>query len=224
MDKLDLLLDAIEHPENYTRQELENLMSDSETREVMQLLDKTRSAVQIKPQPDVADEWRQFSKTHHIIHGNAKSKNPNPAKRNPVGFFSNKAAGIIFISVSLACTAAGIGVAVKSASNSQKAELSQHRAISQNHEIKNHYDSVNHPVTPALETEIIIYENEPLEKILDDLAGYYSINLTYQSELPKSLRLYFKWNKENSIEEIVNMLNTFDHIDMSLQNNNLTIK
>lgn len=44
MDKIDHLLDAIEHPENYSDSEIETLLQDPETREVYRILDKTKTS------------------------------------------------------------------------------------------------------------------------------------------------------------------------------------
>ncbi len=64
MDKYDQILDLIEHPENYSPQQIEALMADEELREVYDLMCETGSAL-YTPQPvDVEAEWKSFSSRH----------------------------------------------------------------------------------------------------------------------------------------------------------------
>ena len=44
MDKYDVALDIIEHPENYTSAQLSEILSDPEMREIYNVLVKTQSA------------------------------------------------------------------------------------------------------------------------------------------------------------------------------------
>ena len=53
MDKIDRLLDAIEHPDRYAPIEIEAMLQDQEVKEVFDLLDKTKSSLQTLPSPDI---------------------------------------------------------------------------------------------------------------------------------------------------------------------------
>ena len=56
MDKYDLVLDIIAHPEKYTSEELNEIMADGETREIYNLLCKTDSAIEAHNVVDVDAE------------------------------------------------------------------------------------------------------------------------------------------------------------------------
>ncbi len=64
MDKIDRLLEALEHPDRYTQNDLEEMLQDPDVKEVFDLLDKTKSSLQTLPTPDVEAEWRRFEKNH----------------------------------------------------------------------------------------------------------------------------------------------------------------
>ncbi len=57
MDKIDLLLDAIEHLDRYTPTEIEAMLRDPEVKEVFDLLDKTKASLHTLPDPDIETEW-----------------------------------------------------------------------------------------------------------------------------------------------------------------------
>ena len=61
MDKYDLVLDIIEHPEKYTSDQLAEILSEPETREIYTLLCKTESAIKDYEKPNVSTEWKRFS-------------------------------------------------------------------------------------------------------------------------------------------------------------------
>lgn len=50
----------MEHPENYTPTEIEAMLQDPEVKEVLDLLDKTKSSLQTIETPDIEDEWKRF--------------------------------------------------------------------------------------------------------------------------------------------------------------------
>ena len=62
MDKYELVLDIIEHPDKYTSQELEEIMTDSETRDLYNILCKVDSAIEANKEIDVDAEWTAFSR------------------------------------------------------------------------------------------------------------------------------------------------------------------
>lgn len=64
MDKIDLLLDAIEHPDRYSAQEIDSLLSDPEVREAYELLHKAKTSLTPIAHVDVHAEWDAFSRAH----------------------------------------------------------------------------------------------------------------------------------------------------------------
>lgn len=64
MNKIDQLLDAIDHPENYSPEELAEILQDTETAEIYSMLcnqrahDKNMSAIDSNR---VDLEWRKFN-------------------------------------------------------------------------------------------------------------------------------------------------------------------
>lgn len=64
MDKYDLVLDIIEHPENYTSEQLAELLGEPEMREMYNLLCKTDSAIEASRDIDVDVEWEGFAQKH----------------------------------------------------------------------------------------------------------------------------------------------------------------
>lgn len=81
MDKFESLLNAIEHPENYTPDELERMAFDPETSEIYRALCAARSSAfsgNMLEEDDVEKEWEKFSKTlsKDLRNGNSRHTFP----------------------------------------------------------------------------------------------------------------------------------------------------
>ena len=74
MDKIDRLLDAIEHPDRYSEKEMEAMLADPEVMEVFALLDKTKASLTPIAAPDVDAEWEAFQSSRRVPDGGAKRR------------------------------------------------------------------------------------------------------------------------------------------------------
>ena len=66
MDKYELVLGIVEHPEKYTSEQLAEIMSDPETKEIYNQLCKVDSAIEADKEIDVDAEWEDFSEKHSV--------------------------------------------------------------------------------------------------------------------------------------------------------------
>lgn len=66
------------------------------------------------------------------------------------------------------------------------------------------------------------FENEELEDILAEVADYYHLRTQYRDDQSRHIRLYIKWNKLQSAEVMVERLNGFEKVNVTLENDLLT--
>ncbi len=69
-----------------------------------------------------------------------------------------------------------------------------------------------------------VFENQRLDSILTRIAAIHACRVEYLPEANRELRLYFKWEKDEALEDVVEMLNTFDQINLTLHDNIITVK
>lgn len=217
MDKIDRLLDAIEHPDRYSEQELEAMLADPEVREVYDTLDKTKASLTPITAPDVDAEWTAFSAAHR-----------NTQKRNLFPIFNllsrNIAASIAIGIASLAAVAAVVGVSVNYALNYNNTETANPEVA----KVENVVIASNDTIAVAGETpvavpETIVFDNEPLETIANRIAEYYGYKAEFSTDAPKALRLYFRWNQAHTLDEVVESLNNFEQIHLTINDNTIKI-
>lgn len=212
MDKIDRLLDAIEHPDLYSEKDIEAMLSDPDVKEVYDLLDKTKASLSPISTPDVDAEWTMFERSHR--------------KRNLsiLNLFSrNAAAGIAIGIASVAAVAAVVGIGVNYVID-KKAETPATQIAEVEESIISPTDTV--VVTneiPVVAPETIVFDDEQFETIVNRIAEFYGYSAEFSTDSPKSLRLYFRWDQASTIDEVVESLNNFEQIHISVNGNTIKI-
>lgn len=217
-DNIDRLLDALEHPENYSDADVEQLLTDSEAREVYDMLRKTADASAPVPEINLDEEWRCFE---------AKQPKRSPIILRWLSFMASRNAAAVIIALvgTIAVVAATIGVthyfnANKEMAKTEQAEPQKQTAITHSNVAST--DTIPDETTPLPETTV--FKGENLERILADIAGYYGATVKFDQDAAKSLQLYFEWDQSLPLDKIVEQLNNFEQIDITLTDKVLTVK
>ena len=70
----------------------------------------------------------------------------------------------------------------------------------------------------------VVYEDTELSTILNDIATFYRVEAVYKSEDVKHVRLYFTWDKQQTIDEVIDMFNKFERFHMTRENRKLIVE
>ena len=211
MDKYELVLDIMEHPGNYTSDRLAEILSDSEIREIYNILSKTESALKTVEDADVDAEWADFSAKH-------------PMSRRPRFMWSGSRAASIaaIVGTSIVAVAAGIAVNVGVLDHNPEpiddsVIVAPAVAAMTDGTIITRDDSVKGSIVP------VMFEDESLEKIVREIAEAYGVEVRFDNIDAASLHLYYKFNPLLPLDEIVEQLNTFEQINIARQDNLLIV-
>ncbi len=217
-DNIDRLLDALEHPEKYSDAEVEQLLTDPEAREVYDILRRTADVSAPVPEINIDDEWQRF-----------EAKQPK-RRSNILHWLSfvasrNAAAVVIALVGTLAVVAATIGVTRYFIADKEMAQTEQTGPQKQTGIANANVaptDTIPSETAPLPET--IVFKGENLEKILADISGYYGATVKFNQDAAKSLKLYFEWDRSLPLSEVVEQLNNFEQINITLTDKVLTVK
>lgn len=211
MDKYDLVLDIIEHPDKYSSEQLTEIMSEPETREIYNMLCKTESVIKDSEKPDATTEWEKFSNSQLV------------RQHRLFSWFGSRAASTAaIVGTSIAAVAAGIAVTV-SVIKYKSEPIAENEAVAPSvvalstDTTTTKCDTFNVRLTP------VMFENEPLEKIMKEVAKAYGVEVKFNDMEAASLHLYYKFDPTQSLNEVVKQLNTFEQINISRNENTLTI-
>ena len=217
-DNIDRLLDALEHPENYNDTEIEQLLTDPDEREVYEMLRKTADISAPVPEINIDEEWRRFE---------AKQPKRRPVILGWIFFMASRNAAAVIIALvgTLAVVSATIGVthyfnANKEMAKTEQTEPQKQTVIANSNVAPT--DTIPDETTPLPET--IVFKGENFERILADIAGYYGATVKFNQDAAKSLKLYFEWDQSLPLSEVVEQLNNFEQINITITDKILTVK
>ncbi|MBR5083942.1 MAG: DUF4974 domain-containing protein [Prevotella sp.] len=71
---------------------------------------------------------------------------------------------------------------------------------------------------------VMVFQDEPLEFIMQTVCNYYQMTPVFQNEEVKQLRLYLKWNRQDGIDVFLERLSQFEKINVTKENNTIIIK
>ena len=223
MDKFEKILDMIDHQEKYTDDEIREMLRDEECRKLYQTMQEVDSAL-LKHQAteaDVDEAWEKFSEEHHL------EESAEMIPMQPTTRFSWRkiAASIVgFILISGIAFAAIHTYIRKSQEPMPIAENTEQAAVGDS--VKNDTAQVTMASAAKSEKPAIhkTFENVDFGKMMAEIAAYYDLQVKFDSDEAKSLRLYYEWDSHTKIEDVIKELNQFENVDIALDNHEIIIK
>ena len=219
MDKFEKILDIIDHQEKYSDKEIREILQDEECRKLYQTMMEVDSALE-NPSPiiNVDEEWEKFSQKHQLQEEATHPITSITSWRK----LAASIAGFVLIS--------GIAFAAIHTYIKRSQEPTQVTADTLPEVIKSDSakqvagkDSLTHP-KPEKPVIHKTFENVAFEKMLSEIASYYDLQVKFENNEDKTLRLYYEWNSHSNIENIVKELNQFENVNIELQQNELIVK
>ncbi|MDE7387064.1 MAG: DUF4974 domain-containing protein [Muribaculaceae bacterium] len=215
MDNYSIVLELIEHPKRFSPEQINELLSDPENKEIYSLLCKTNTAMQ--SEDNISDETIE-AEWQHIEQKHFKS-------RRAFSRIDSRAAAVAaIIFTSLAAAAIGIAVTFSTVNKKQDhvvindtAECID-RTIAVNDTTLTREDDITAAVAP------VIFENAQLDDILKAISEHYGVIVRYNKLENNTLRLYYKFDSRRSLDEIIDQLNTFEQINISLTDSTLIVE
>ena len=224
MDKFEIILDIIDHQEKYSDEEIREILQDEECRKLYQTMMEVDSALE-SPSPiiNVDEEWEKFSQEHQL-----QEKATHPIvqeKSHPITSWRKLAASIAGFVLISGIAFAAIHTYIKRSQEPTQVTTDTHPEAIKSDSVKQvaGKDSLTHP-KPEKPVIHKTFENVAFEKMLSEIASYYDLQVKFENNEDKTLRLYYEWNSHSSIENIVKELNQFENVNIELQQSELIVK
>ena len=240
MDKFEKILDIIDHQEKYTDDEIREILRDEECCKLYQTMQEVDSALlrqevkevdgvlgdgKVPHGLDVEAEWEKFSQEHQLEE-NAEVIPMTPDATSQSHFSWRKIAASIagFVLISSIAFAAIHTYIRKSQEPMPIAENTEISAVGdslKNDTAKGDTASIAKASKPAIHKT---FENVSFDKMMAEIAAYYDLQVKFDSDEAKSLRLYYEWDSHTKIEDVIQELNQFENVDIALQGNEIIVK
>lgn len=244
--KWDMLLDLLEHPEKYSETQKDELLGDEEVNELYQQLVETRQSLDFAKSkegmkmPSIDAEWEKLKDEMKLkekkqlkeekqqkeeMSQNAETQ--QTAKQLPLWSPMRKVAAVAAVLVVSSITFAAIHLVTRShqASDNNNTELvaSQKDSIQQvsapqKSNIEEKTDSASLAQLP------LVYENAELQNILTPIAGHFHLQVTYQNESARHIRLFLQLEKNMSLDDIIELMNHFEKVNIRHEGQTLIVE
>lgn len=225
MDKFEKILDIIDHQEKYSDEEIREILQDEECRKLYQTMMEVDSALE-NPSPiiNVDEEWEKFSQEHQLQE-EATQNAAQEAASHPITSWRKLAASIAGFVLISGIAFAAIHTYIKRSQEPTQVIADTHPEVIKSDSAKQvaAKDSLAHPKPekPAIHKT---FENVAFEQMISEIASYYDLQVKFENNEDKTLRLYYEWDSHLSIENIVKELNQFENVNIKLQQNELIVK
>ena len=239
------LLDLLEHPEKYSETQKDELLGDEEVNELYQQLIETRQSLDFAKSkekmkmPSIDAEWEKLKDEMKLKEMQQKeekqqkeemsqnAETQQTTKLFPLWSPMRKVAAVAAVLVVSGITFAAIHLVTRShqASDKNNTEL-----------VSTHKDSIQQVSAPqksnieektdsaSLAQFPLVYENAELQNILTPIAGHFHLQVTYQNESARHIRLFLQLEKNMSLDDIIELLNHFEKVNIRHEGQTLIVE
>ena len=184
--------------------------------------------------PNIDKEWEKFRQehqlqeeaTHPIVQEETTQNTAQKAgASHPITSWRKLAASIAAFVLISGIAFAAIHTYIKRNQEPTQVTTDTHPEVIKSDSTKQvaEKDSLIHPKPekPAIHKT---FENVAFEQMISEIASYYDLQVKFENNEDKTLRLYYEWDSHSSIENIVKELNQFENVNIELQQNELIVK
>ena len=215
MNMTDLLLQMLEQPERYSEAQWQEILADDECRELYTLMAKVKSTA---PSPEVSDEtidaeWQRLAQSQR-----ARAAVIPLWRKVAV----TAAIAVVLFGLSYAAVTTGFFGLQKQDNEPKEVQKSETPQQLPAPEASADIEVANDSTPAAAEPRL--YDNVPLEQMLAELSAYYQVDVEYRTDDVRSLRLYYEWEPDYSLDMVVDMLSHFESLSISREGNKLIVE
>ena len=162
----------------------------------------------------IDEEWTKFEAEHFKDGRNSSS--------SILHFFhSTKKMAALFIGVLILSGITYAAIHMIS-SNPQSEQVDQTVAVDNTQPL-----TINTQQSESADSTIIqpvVFENAELGMILQEIASFYQCEVVYKKEKTKRVRLFFTWDKKQSLDQVVETFNKFERFHIAKENQKLIVE
>lgn len=218
----------------YSETQKDELLGDEEVNELYQQLIETRQSLDFAmskekmKMPSIDAEWEKLKEEKQ----QKEEMSQNAETQQTAKLFSlwspmRKVAAVAAVLVVSGITFAAIHLVTRShqPSDNSNTELvaSQKDSIQQvsapqKSNIEEKTDSASLAQLP------LVYENAELQNILTPIAGHFHLQVTYQNESARHIRLFLQLEKNMSLDDIIELMNHFEKVNIRHEGQTLIVE
>lgn len=229
-ERIERFLELQEHPERLTDGQARQMFADEGMRQLVRQLGFAKRALKNQEanghDPNVDGEWERFAAIHAreldaLDKGNGRRKLYFLLLHSP---FRKLAASFIAVLVASGLALAAIHI-VRQHQRQDIPRVANQAAVADT-TMANARQATAAPkqLQDTITTKTHTFVNVPLDEMLKEIASAYHTEVEFDSESARSLRFHFVWKREDSLATVVRKLNTFEVVNITMDDNKLIVR
>lgn len=214
---IEQFLELQEHAEQMTDEQSQQALNDPDMHELLEQMAFTKRTLmnqELQTElPDVEAEWKAFASKHY-----SGGKSTHDHSLFGMMRFSKIAATFIGVILAIGVSFAAIHM-IKMANSPKPQIVQKEQPVSTKPSASLREDTFENDSTVTMES--VVFDNVPLEKILTEIADYYHVEVSFQNDDVRLLRFYFVWKQNDSLQEVIEKLNMFEQVNLTIEDGKL---
>ena len=218
MDKIERLIKMMDQPDRHSREEWQEVLADKECREYYRLMCDTAAALN-----GLKEDGNPHSDTNATETALRHFQQRYMPERRHYRMWRKVAAGFAGLLLVSGIAFATITI------------VRQQYPTTGNTNVETPLRSLQKAKTAPAPTDTSVakpqakagmrqFVDVSAGEILKEIAAYYGMKEETSSRQAANTRLYFNWNKQYNVEQVVEQLNQFEHIHITVDGDNLVLE
>ena len=203
-DKIRLLLDMHEHPENYTDEQLAAMLDD----EMQEHMATAKRAMTDIPEPDVDAEWQRFEQEHFT----------------PTRDHRWLKVAAIFLGVIMLSAFTYAAIHAVRAHQSEVQQPMTEQVEQTDAPVETSSPTKAEKIDSVSTGQPVTFDNVALETIIGDIAARHQLQVEFRNEDARALRFYFVWQPDEDLDAALERLNLFESVNISKEGNTIVVE
>ena len=221
--RIEWLLELQDHPEQLTDEQLQQILADDEMRLLVKQLSFAKRAFKHdalkNDTPDVKGEWEKFAASHSE---ELEILDEGECKPRLRAYLAPRKIAASFIGVLLASGIAFAAIqVVRNISTPKPQQPTTEQTTGINPVAPLPADTVQADTIPV---EPYIFNNVPLDSMLAAIATVHGVQVEFENDTARQLRFHFVWKREDSLTRVLEKLNTFEAVNIGMEDKTLVVR
>ena len=242
-EKIKRFLDAQEHPEHYTDEELQEIINEAQP--IAQLKRALTEERAENEDIDVDSAWQAFCQAYeaqphskaepHAVTAQHSDHTAQPDADSVTVLSHHRLPRWLRVAaVFLGCVLlTGVALAamtglgwLRNPFAKEKTEVTQRTSVTaSSQDTAATADSISPRQKESKPAPVVkVFNNATLTDILDEMAHYYGLKVIYHNPSAKTIRLHFEWNQAKGIDAALAVLNGFQQIAVTHSGNEIVVE
>ena len=228
MNKEELIIDLIAHPERYSDEQMQEILSDDEALAAYTALLEARMAIDKNSaeKVDIDAAWHNFAAQNADL----LEKHRQPETTDTKHYFLMKWRKIAAMFVAAVAVSGLAFAAIHTFTANRMTPKEKVEAVQKANTVADTVADTTCASATNMETSKAkpvfhkTFENVALGDMLQEMAKHYGMTVEFRNQNASSLRYYYEWNSADDVNKVIDELNHSEQVAIAIEGNKIVVE